>query len=66
MELFKDGGTLGGCYHSHLLWSLEKLGWNVDFLPRVTRILAILSEIDPGGNYIKPLFMCCLSIIYPA
>ena len=41
----------GGCYHSDLLWALETISWNKNYLTRVCQALARLSEIDPGGRY---------------
>ncbi|MCU7886548.1 MAG: hypothetical protein KZQ82_20350, partial [Candidatus Thiodiazotropha sp. (ex Lucinoma annulata)] len=55
--LFSEGeGTFSGCPHSNLLWALECLAWNVDYLPRVTTCLARLTEIDPGGRYSNRTF----------
>jgi len=47
----EDTGLFGGCYHSDLLWSLEQISWNKQYLSRVSQCLARLSEIDPGGNW---------------
>jgi hypothetical protein len=33
--------------HTGLLWALESLAWDASYLPRVTIILARLSELDP-------------------
>ncbi|HEY7326646.1 MAG TPA: helix-turn-helix transcriptional regulator [Gemmataceae bacterium] len=33
--------------HTGLLWALESLAWEASYLPRVTFILARLSELDP-------------------
>ena len=50
--LFSESeGVFSGCPHSNLLWALEGISWNIDYLPRVTTNLARLSEIDPGGTY---------------
>ena len=38
-------------YMSGLLWALETLAWNPDYLSRVAVILADLGSIDPGGNW---------------
>lgn len=38
-------------YHSGLLWALETLAWNPDYLGNVTDLLARLDAIDPGGTY---------------
>lgn len=53
-ELFaqEGGGVLGGGhYMSGLLWALETLAWNPDYLGRVAVILADLASFDPGGNW---------------
>lgn len=53
-EIFAQEGTggLGGWnYMSGLLWALESLAWNSDYLPRVSVILADIASIDPGGNW---------------
>ena len=50
-HLFQDEGFLGEVPHSNLLWALETISWNLDYLPAVTRILAKLTEMDPGGLY---------------
>jgi len=53
-ELFgqEGGGVLGGWnYMSDLLWALEALAWDPDYLSRVAVILADLASFDPGGNW---------------
>ena len=53
-EIFtqEGGGGFGGWnYISGLLWALEGLAWNPDYLPRVSVILADIASIDPGGNW---------------
>ncbi|MEM7758436.1 MAG: hypothetical protein AAF298_09975 [Cyanobacteria bacterium P01_A01_bin.40] len=50
-SLFEDEGEFGNCYHANLLWAIETVSWNPDYLARVTRILAKLSEIDRGTKY---------------
>ena len=44
-----DGPT-GGVPHTGLLWALEMLAWSQDHFSRVAKILARLSEMDPGGQ----------------
>ncbi len=51
MELFVEEGTFGGCSHSGLLWALEGISWNLQYLSRVVLILGKLSRLDPGGTY---------------
>ncbi|WP_168441891.1 hypothetical protein [Pontiella desulfatans] len=47
----EGAGVFGGCYHSNLLWGLEGISWNKQYLSRVAQCLAKLSQIDPGGSY---------------
>lgn len=53
LGLFKsEGDTIfGNCNHSGLLWGLEIISWNKQYLARVSKCLARLSEIDPGGRW---------------
>jgi len=51
MELFVEEGDMGGCPHAGLLWALESISWNIEYLARVVRILAKLARLDPGGRY---------------
>lgn len=44
-------GLLGRCWHSSLLWGLERLAWAPDRLARVSLILAHLSHIKIKGNW---------------
>ncbi|WP_444942460.1 hypothetical protein ACJJI3_11025 [Microbulbifer sp. ZKSA004] len=52
----------GGCYHSDLLWALETISWNKNYLTRVCQALARLSEIDPGGRYSNRPFSSLVNI----
>ncbi len=51
--LFIEGTSVfgGGPMHTGLLWGLEILAWNPEYLLRVSLILAQLAKIDPGGRY---------------
>ena len=52
MALFgQDEEAFSGARHSSLLWALECLAWSADYLPDVTRCLAALDRLDPGGRY---------------
>jgi hypothetical protein len=53
MALFgeHEGGVFGSEYHSGLLWALETLAWNPDYLSRATELLTKLAALDPGGRY---------------
>ena len=46
-----DTGLFGGCPRTGLLWALENLAWKADQLPRVTLILAKLSERKINDNW---------------
>ena len=43
-------GIFGGHYLAGLLWALETLAWDSEFLVRVCVILGDLAFRDPGGN----------------
>lgn len=54
--------------HTQLLFALETLAWNDDYLPRVALCLAGLAELDPGGKVVNRPFSSLhnlLSIIMP-
>jgi hypothetical protein len=52
-ELFaqEDTGIGGRNYMTGLLWALEGLAWNEEYLMRVCVVLAELAAHDPGGNW---------------
>lgn len=52
-KLFEEEGSgiTGGNYLTGLLWALESLAWDADFLSQVAVILGELSTMDPGGNW---------------
>lgn len=52
-ELFSQEGSgfSGGNYITGLLWALETLAWDKQFLVRVSVILGELASHDPGGNW---------------
>lgn len=53
LGLFKaeGSGAFGGrCYQANILWALELISWDKQYLAKVSMCLARLSEIDPGGN----------------
>jgi len=65
LGLFKEEGNgafEGGCYHSSLLWALELISWDKQYLARVSQCLACLSKIDPGGKYLKRPFNSLVDI----
>ncbi len=52
-ELFSQegSGVTGGNYLTGLLWALETLAWDAQYLVRVSVILGELASHDPGGNW---------------
>lgn len=52
-KLFAEEGSgfMGDNYLTGLLWALETLAWDEQYLARVAVILAGLSVMDPGGNW---------------
>lgn len=52
-NLFKQEGTgvSGWNYMTGLLWALESLAWDEEYLTRVIIILSDLAESDPGGKW---------------
>ena len=54
--LFVEGDEFGGHLYANLLWALEIVSWNPNYLSLVVRALARLSEIDPGGKHINHQF----------
>jgi hypothetical protein len=47
-----SGGGLGGWnYITGILWGLETLAWQPDYLGRVTTLLGDLASMDPGGSW---------------
>jgi hypothetical protein len=53
MRLFTDHDDVGffdSSPHTGLLWALETLAWNPQYLPHATMLLAVLARLDPGGK----------------
>ena len=52
-ELFSQEGSgiTGGNYMTGLLWALETLAWDEQYLVQVTVLLGKLALRDPGGNW---------------
>lgn len=51
-QLFsEDGGSMGGVPQAGLLWALESLAWNSEYLARAACTLGGLARLDPGGRY---------------
>lgn len=53
VELFSQegSGVTGGNYLTGLLWALESLAWEEQYLVRVCVILGELASLDPGGTW---------------
>lgn len=47
----ESGGIMGNNYLSGLLWALETLAWDAQYLTRVVVVLGELTARDPGGSY---------------
>jgi len=52
-SLFTDSGdpTFTSSPHTGLLWALETLAWNPEYLGYSSLLLLRLAKIDPGGSY---------------
>ena len=51
MHLFDEkGGIFSHSEHTHLLWALEVLAWQPQYLGSVTLALGRLASLDPGGK----------------
>ncbi|OFV81033.1 MAG: hypothetical protein A2W26_08970 [Acidobacteria bacterium RBG_16_64_8] len=46
----KDASFFSSSPHTGLLWALETLAWDPDYLGQATQALAGLAKIDPGGK----------------
>lgn len=47
----EDFGAMGATYINGLLWALELLAWDAEYLTRVVVTLGELAARDPGGNW---------------
>jgi hypothetical protein len=47
----EGSGIMGSNYMTGLLWALETLAWDAEYLTRVVVILGELAARDPGGNW---------------
>lgn len=47
----EGSGFAGRTYITGLLWGMEALAWDPDYLTRVVMILGELARRDPGGNW---------------
>jgi hypothetical protein len=66
-ELFaqETGGITGRTYISGLLWALETLAWDADYLSRVVICLGELAALDPGGRWANRPAASLATILLP-
>lgn len=66
-ELFAQEGNsvFGNNYMTGLLWALESLSWNDEYLVHVAVILAELATHDPGGNWLNRPANSLTTILLP-
>lgn len=66
-ELFSQegNGIIGGNYLTGLLWALEGLAWDEQYLVRVCVTLAELASHDPGGQWSNRPFNSLATILLP-
>ena len=67
-ELFLQEGdsVFGENQITGLLWALEALAWEEDYLTRVCVILGDLANRDPGGNWANRPASSLLGILHPS
>ena len=51
--------------HTYLLWALERLAWQNEYLSRVLSTLASLAQIDPGGKTMNRPKNSLVTILLP-
>ncbi|NJR73283.1 MAG: hypothetical protein HC773_05465 [Scytonema sp. CRU_2_7] len=56
VQIFLQEEDFGGSPHTGLLWALEVLVWEAQYLSQVTLILGKLSRLDPGGKILNRPF----------
>ena len=66
-ELFSQEGKgiFGDNYLTGLLWALEGLAWEEDYLVRICVLLGELASHDPGGQYANRPSSSLLAILLP-
>lgn len=66
-ELFSQegNGITGGNYLTGLLWALEGLAWDAQYLVRVCVALAELASHDPGGQWVNRPSNSLATILLP-
>ncbi len=65
MELFKEEDDFSGCPHAGLLWALEGISWNIDYMPQVILILGKLSRLNFRGRCANSPFNTLKNIFLP-
>ncbi|MYE99063.1 MAG: hypothetical protein F4234_02580, partial [Gammaproteobacteria bacterium] len=66
-ELFaqEGDGITGGNYLTGLLWALEALAWDDQYLVRICVVLGELASHDPGGRWANRPFNSLVTILLP-
>lgn len=66
-ELFaqEGDGITGSNYLTGLLWALESLAWDEQYLVRVCVVLGELASHDPGGQWANRPFNSLVTILLP-
>lgn len=67
LELFSQEGKgiTGSTYLTGLLWALETLAWDEQYLSSITVILGELATIDPGGSWANRPINSLITIFLP-
>lgn len=58
-------GVMGGNYVTGLLWALETLAWDENYLVRACVILGCLADRDPGGSWANRPVNSLTTILLP-
>ena len=61
----EGAGIMGRNYMTGLLWGLETLAWDAEYLTRVVIILGELAARDPGGNWVNRPVNSLSTILLP-
>lgn len=61
----ESSGIFGGNYLTGLLWALEGLAWDEEYLVRVCVILGELATHDPGGQWVNRPANSLATILLP-
>lgn len=61
-----EAGLTGECRHAELLWGLERLAWDAEYLAQCIVSLGRLDTIDPGGRWSnRPFSSLCEILLGP-